>query len=175
MALLTHSAVLLLTVISVIDAATDTVIETIPLPVVSAPLYILFSSILGIVVSPDGSEVYVSFASGTQYGFLDGGVLVISTETSAVVGGISISPDGGPGALFPGVAVSPDGGKVYVPFLGGVDTPYFGFGPQLAEIDTTSGTLTVRILVGNYPESSAGGLAITPDGSKLMSSLQIMN
>ncbi len=57
-------------VISVIDAATDTVVETIPLPVVSAPLYILFSSILGMVVSPDGSEVYVSFASGTQYGFL---------------------------------------------------------------------------------------------------------
>jgi DNA-binding beta-propeller fold protein YncE len=121
-------------VISVIDAATGTVVDTIPLPVVSAPLYIVFSSILGIAVSPDGSEIYVSYASGTQYGFLDGGVLMISAETNTVVGSISINPDGRPGALFLGVAVSPDGGKVPVPFLGGVDTPYFGVGPQLAEI-----------------------------------------
>jgi YVTN family beta-propeller protein len=159
-------------VILVIDAATDAVVDTILLPVFDAPAFFLGSEVRGVAASPDGSEVYVSWESFTQYGFDRGGVLVICSETNTI-SSISISPDGGPGAIFPGVAVSPDGSNIYVAISGGTA---FGFGAIVVVIDSTTETETARIVIGNnYPDSSIGGLAITPDGSKIYVTINSYN
>jgi YVTN family beta-propeller protein len=78
--------------VHVIDAATTTVIATIPLTQPG-----------DLAVSPDGSRVYVTAAGA----YNTGAVSVVATATNRVVATIPVT-----GAS--GVAVSPDGGKVYV-------------------------------------------------------------
>jgi YVTN family beta-propeller protein len=77
-------------VVSVIDTVTNAVIDTVTVG---------FSP-FGVVVTPDGSKVYVANSSGT--------VAVIETVTNAVIAKVTV----GLGAA--GVAVTPDGSKVYV-------------------------------------------------------------
>jgi YVTN family beta-propeller protein len=90
-------------IVSVIDAATNTVTTTIAVG----------SSPYGVAVSPDGSTVYVAnTGSGT--------VSVIATATDNVIATIPV------GSSPIGVAVTPDGSKVYVANNGDNDVSVIG-------------------------------------------------
>ena len=157
--------------VSVIDAATNTVVATIPAG--AAPD--------GVAVTPDGTQVYVtSFQNNT--------VSVIATASNTVVATITVGNE-----PF-GVAVTPDGTQAYVANLGDntvsviatasntvVATIPAGNGPvgvaitpdgtqayitslnsnTVSVIATASNTVVATITVGNEPV----GVAITPDGT----------
>jgi len=163
--------------ISVIDTATDKVVDTMEIG----------SGLVGVTVNPTGTKVYVT----NNY---DNTVSVIDTIASRVIAiinglnspyGIAITPDGkkayvanwGGGATFEngtvsvidtainnvtdtvtvgsiphGVAVSPDGTKVYV-------TNYY----DVSVIDTATNKVIATMNVGQYPD----GIAVSPDGTKV--------
>jgi len=161
--------------ISVIDTATDKVVDTMEI-----------ESGLGVAVSPDGTKVYVTNNR-------DNTVSVIDTSISKVIAtinglsspyAIAFTPDGkkiyitnNDGAVFRNgtvsvidtgtntvmdtikvgsvphrVAVTPDGSKVYV-------ANYY----NISVIDATTNKVTSTINVGLYPD----GIAFSPDGKKV--------
>jgi YVTN family beta-propeller protein len=127
--------------VSVIDTATNTVTATIP--VGSAPGS-------GVAVSPDSSKVYVTNAASNT-------VSVIDTATNTVTATIPV------GVSPFGVAVTPDGSKVYVANED-IAHPSGIVGPgTVSVIDTATNTVTATIPVGSAP----GGVAVTPDGTKV--------
>jgi len=77
--------------VSVIDSATNTVIDTITVGAKPSAM----------AVSPDGSRLYVTNSG-------DDTVSVVDTATNSVVATIPV------GAVPNGVAVSPDGSRIYV-------------------------------------------------------------
>jgi YVTN family beta-propeller protein len=122
--------------VTVVDAATDTVAATVPLPAGSDPQ--------NVAITPDGSHAYVA---GSQ-----GRVFVIDTETRAVVAEIPIGP------FLSGIAAAPDGGRVYV-----VSNPSGGDSGALVAIDTqTNAVVGTPVPLGENPNN----LAITPDGTR---------
>lgn len=162
--------------ISVIDTATDKVVDTMEIG----------SGLTGLAVNSEGTRVYVPKETS-------GAVSVIDTNTSKVIAtikglsspyAIAIAPDGkkayvtnNSGAVFEngtvyvidtdtntvtdtvkvgsvphGVAVSPDGAKVYV-------TNYY----DISVIDTATNKVTATLNVGQYPD----GIAISLDGTKV--------
>jgi YVTN family beta-propeller protein len=132
--------------VSVIDTAIDAVIATIPVG--------LFPGIG--VVTPDGSKVYVTLTSSNT-------VQVIDTARNTVSATIPVDDP----TTFPrSEAVSRDGSKVYV-----TSAPSNPFGsPGLAivsVIDTATNTVIATIPVGDQHTLQPGGVAVSPDGSKV--------
>jgi YVTN family beta-propeller protein len=117
--------------VSVIDTATQQVIATIP--VGTAPL--------GIAVTPNGQEVYVT----NQH---DGTVSVINTSTLTVIATIPT------GRLCQRVVITRDGTKVFV---------QNGFSDTVSAIDTATHTVIATIPVGHRPWTPA----ISPDDTKV--------
>lgn len=98
------------------------------------------ASLERVVITPDGSELYVSNAD-------DNTVSVVDTNCNTVTSTIPVASQ--PSAL----AVSPDGKKVYVGNNGG----------GVSVIDTVSKAATATI----GTPGPVRDLALTPDGSKL--------
>jgi YVTN family beta-propeller protein len=166
--------------ISVIDAATLSVVATIP--DVGHPL--------GVAVTPDNRKVYVSnyefakvdvvdAASNTivtsiamptpqPYGVVahpngrvvyvvdagDNAVVPIDTATDTAGTPIPIGPNAA------GIAISPNGDKLYV--AAGI----YPFQAQVDVIDTASATMTNEIVIAPETESPVG-IAVTSDGTKV--------
>jgi YVTN family beta-propeller protein len=165
--------------VAVIATASNTVEATIALPPDSEPY--------GVVVTPDGSKVYVVNSENRT-------VSVIATASNTVEATIPV------GDNPQGVAVSPDGSTVYVtnffdstvsviatatntvettiavPGPSGEATWPYGvavspdgstvyvadnFLNTVSVIATTTNTVTTTVAVGNHP----AGVAVTPDGS----------
>ncbi len=154
--------------VSVIDTATDTVIDTV----------MVGDDPIGAAVHPDGSTAYIATSNG---------VSVIDTSSHTVVTTIGVG-----GGAF-GTAVHPDGSKVYVTHLVDevsvidtatntvVDTVAVGSVPfgvavhpdgskvfaantgenTISVIDTATNALTDTVTVGNAPWD----IAVHPDGS----------
>jgi YVTN family beta-propeller protein len=132
--------------ISVISAATNTVIDTIaagPQPV-------------AITISPDGARLYA-----VSSGFV-AVVHVIDVATHAVLATI---PLGMP--QVHGITVTPDGRRLYVTtFDGGITRSH-----PVKVIDTVSNTVVASVLVGDFPM----GLDVTPDGSLVYVAVRHLN
>jgi YVTN family beta-propeller protein len=127
--------------VSVIDTATNTVTATVN--VGTGPG--------GVAVTPDGTKVYVA-------NFYSNNVSVIDTATNTVTATID-------GFSNPtGVAVTPDGRKVYVtnPGESSYSPPPYLSG-NVSVIDAKTNTIITTVNVGLLP----GGVAITPDGTKV--------
>jgi YVTN family beta-propeller protein len=97
------------------------------------------------VMSPDGSQLYVADSIGVASATVD----VVSTATGTVTARI---PIGQSGNTFPGIAVSPDGSTLYVSneTLGTVQA-----------ISTSTDAVTATITGFNEPT----GIAVSPNGS----------
>lgn len=95
----------------------------------------------GLVVSPDGSRLYVAIAG-------DGKVKVINTATNLVIETITV------GAVPQGVAISPDGTRLYVTNTGS---------GTVSVINTETYAIEATILVGNQPI----GIAVSPTAARL--------
>ena len=163
--------------VSVINVATNTVIDTIDLSVPPQ----------GVAVSPDGNKVYIT---GTYW--LSSSVSVVNTATNTVS---TIIPSGGSGSF--GISVNNNGSKLYVANSSDVTvtvinttidsviaTIYVGNNPygiavspdgtkvyvaiknvtgRVSVINTSTNTVSDTIPVGSYP----WGLSVNPDGSKV--------
>jgi YVTN family beta-propeller protein len=156
---------------SAIDTASNTVVDTITLG--------MPADISGMVITPDGTRIYMSAGNTSN------SVFVIDTTGNDVVGVVPVGPDVGasPGAL----AVSPDGTRVYVAnffrqsvsvidtsILAEVATVQVGLGPtalrvtsdgariyvanmlgnSVSVIDTTSNTAVATVAVGRGPRNA---------------------
>jgi YVTN family beta-propeller protein len=124
--------------VSVIDAASNTVVTTIPISVSAMPT--------GVAVTPDGSKVYVTNEGNDT-------VSVIATASNTVVATVPVHKN-------PiGVAVTPDGSTVYVANFQG---------DNLSVIDIATNTIVRTVPLGQGPgRIGPFGVAMTPDGSKL--------
>jgi YVTN family beta-propeller protein len=123
--------------VSVIDTVTNTVIGN-PIPVGMEPY--------GVVVSPDGTRVYVTNSDNAS-------VSVIDTATNTVIGN-PIPVGSQPLAL----AISPNGDRVYVTNYNSGRT-----GGSVSVIDTATNTVTKTIPVGQEPF----GVVVSPDGTRV--------
>jgi YVTN family beta-propeller protein len=164
--------------ISIIDTATQTVVNTVS----TAP----HTSPRGIAVTPDGTQVYVThFTQNTVSIFdVDGNTLVFNSNFSIA-----------PGASPSSIAITPDGTLAYVADVGGLNVTKInlpntvntlatsGFGPisvaispdgafayfanslnnVLTALDTSDDSET-SIFLG-IPNTSSRGLAVTPDSA----------
>jgi len=120
--------------ISVINLSTNTVVQTIPLPLGSFPQEI--------VATPDGRKLYV-----TNIG--NGTVSVINTATNAIKRTIILPGGAGP----QGIAITPDGSKTFV-----VDS----FNDNIVVISVLTDTVIASIPIPG--SLSAWDIAISPDG-----------
>lgn len=126
--------------VSVVDVSTNTII--INIPVFDFPLGFPAFDLFGIVITPDGTRVYVvSRSTGKTY--------VISTMFNSVL--VAIPTD--PGSLS--IAISPNGTRVYTA------TNFFLI--EIFVIDTASNTIIAKIPAGGAPPF----VAVTPDGTRL--------
>jgi YVTN family beta-propeller protein len=130
--------------VSVINTATNNVTKTITDPSFSGPF--------GVAVSPDGSTVYLANVDSDT-------VSVIDTATSKVTTTITV------GFNPSGVAVSPDGRTVYA----AVESFAVNQGNGVSVIDVASKTVTTTIALSRTCKcnSGPGGVAVSPDGSKV--------
>ncbi len=106
---------------SVIDAATNTLITTVPTAVGSGAF--------DIVINPSGTRVYIS--NNTS-----GYVTVIDTASNTVVTDIFVEPNIGP------LSITPDGSTLYVGALSS---------GAIVPIDTATNTVGTSILTGFFP------------------------
>ena len=116
--------------VTIINTTTNAIISTIP---VSSS-----GESTGIVVSPDGTTLYVA-------NYVTGTVSVVNIATSTVVAVIPV------GANPYGIAISPDGSKVYVAFT---------FSTNISVINTATNTITANITAGSVPD-----IAVSPNGN----------
>ena len=118
-----------------IAAAADSVVSTIPVASTTA------SATPTVVVSPDGSRLYVSDTN-------TGTVSVVDTATLTVLGTIPVA-----GPI--GLAISPDGSRLYVVSTNPANV--------LVVVDTATRAAVASVPVGSSP----AGIAISPDGSRV--------
>lgn len=130
--------------VTVINTATDTVTNQIPVYVPQNP-----------VVTPSGNNVYVAADTGSS-------VSVINTTTNTVTATVPLGDWG----VDPHLVMSPDGTRVYAStgshFVTG-DATAVG---SITAIDTATNSIVGSPLSGN----SDGGLLISPDGHYLYAS-----
>jgi YVTN family beta-propeller protein len=132
--------------VSVIDAATNTVIATIPLGYLPD----------GVAVSPDGTRIYVVNSDD------NGTVSVIDAATNTVIATIPV------GIMPDGVAVSPDGTRIYVTNLNSSYNP-LSMSPSpyingtVSVIDTATNNIIATVPVWGWPK----GIAVSLDGSRI--------
>jgi YVTN family beta-propeller protein len=139
--------------VEVIDTATDTATGIIAV----AGDCVTDNPPLGVVVTPDGSKVYVGESNGSLQNVRFSFVAVIDTASNTVTAMIPVGPVPSPelgGAVPFGLAVSPDSSKVYVTSET-LNT--------VSVIDAVTNAVTATIPVGNRPI----GVSVTPDGSKV--------
>ena len=133
-------------VLTVIDVATSTVVDTI---VLGNPGGTLVDATDGVVVSPDGKRVYVVndlLASGQS--FIYSQVSVIDTATDAIVAAIPINAN-----ASAGISITPDGTKLYV-----INT----FANSVTVVDTRTNATTAVIPVGSFPISAGNFIQPLP-------------
>jgi YVTN family beta-propeller protein len=144
--------------VSVVDAATNKVIATIPVGL--QPIGVAVSPVQrkrederergdggGREREPEGGKVYV-------VNELSNSVSVIDAATNTVIATIPV------GTQPAGVAVSPDGSRVYVT---NANSPDFSQPGTVSVIDAATNTVIATIPVGTTP----GGVSVTPDGSRV--------
>jgi YVTN family beta-propeller protein len=131
--------------VAVIDTATNAVTDTITLGAAGSEGL----GPVGVAVSPDGANIYVTVTSYTS-----STVLVIDTATYIVTDTIAV------GIYTVGVAVSPDGAHLYAANAYGNGPPYNG---TVSVIDTATNTVSDTIRVGRLPAA----VAFNPDGSRV--------
>lgn len=120
----------------VIDAATNTVTGSIPLPAIVGP------GGFDLIISPNGEKIYIS-------NNISGYVTVVNTITQLIEANIFVVANLG------SLSITPDGSTVYV--------ANFNFtADNVAIIDTATNTFTGYLSTGLSP----GALSITPDGTK---------
>lgn len=119
--------------VAVIDTASNSVIASVP---VATPF--------GVVVSPDGTRVYVV----SDLPGLSSAVAVLDAASNTVIGTIAV------GNNPRGIAVNAAGTRVYVANLVSSD---------VSVLDTTSNTVVATVPVGTYPY----GVAVSPDGTRV--------
>lgn len=163
--------------ISVIDTATDKVVDTMEMG----------SSLFGLAVNPTGAKVYVTNSGNNTVSVIDTNISKVIATVKGLSSpyAIAITPDGkkayvtnNRGAVFEngtvsvidtgtntvtdtvevgsvphGVTVSPDGAKIYVA----------NEDKTVSVIDTATNKVTATLNVGQYPD----GIAISPDGTKV--------
>ncbi len=120
--------------VSVINTATNAVTATI----------LTGSQPFGVVVSPDGSRVYVANLGSNIVSVID-----TANDTMTATIPVGVHPFG--------VAVNPDGSRVYVSLCASCANG------MVSVIDTANDTVTATIPVGYGPE----GVAVSPDGSQV--------
>ena len=165
--------------ISAINTSSNAIIATIPVD---------FYGPLALVVSPDGSKVYVSIGGGGNY--MNENITVINTATNTIATKVPVAGSG------QAIAVSPDGSKIYLAATElneitvidaktyaviknipvGIATSALALSPNgkilyaadaiggvVYMINTTTYAQTAEITVSQDPVS----MAISPDGSRL--------
>ncbi|WP_158990276.1 gliding motility-associated C-terminal domain-containing protein [Mucilaginibacter sp. L196] len=116
--------------VTIINTTTNAIISTIP---VSSS-----GESTGIVVSPDGTTLYVA-------NYVTGTVSVVNIATSTVVAVIQV------GSNPYGIAISPDGSKVYVAFT---------YTSNISVIDTKTNNISANLILGSVPD-----IAVSPNGN----------
>jgi len=132
-------------VLTVIDVATSTVVDTIVL----GSAFNLVDAADGVVVSPDGKRVYVVndlFSSGQS--FFSSQVSAIDTATDGIVAAIPINA-----GASAGISIAPDGRELYV-----VNTD----ANSVTVVDTRTNATTAVIPVGRFPISAGNFIQPTP-------------
>ncbi|WP_162528579.1 Ig-like domain-containing protein [Mycolicibacterium sp. CBMA 230] len=126
------------TSVSVINTATNTVVNTFP---------VVASNVGGdgIAVSPDGSRLYIATGNAANPTTGAGTVSVINTATDSVIASVSVGPE-----PF-GIAITPNGSTAYV-----INTP-----GSVSVINTATNTVTNTITVSGQPL----GVAANPNGA----------
>ena len=158
--------------VSVIDAATNTLIATVPVE----------SSPVGVAITPDGTKAYVANRGSDIVSVIDTATNTVTAMVNVGSGptGVVVTPDGKkayvtnlygsdvsiidtatntvtatvPVGDYPfGVAITPDGAKVYVSNAGS---------STVSVIDTATNTVTATVPVGGWTL----GTAVNPAGTK---------
>jgi YVTN family beta-propeller protein len=134
--------------VSVIDTPTNTVVTTIGLPGCDGTC----PSPAGLVVTPDGSRVYVANSNGT--------VSVITTSNNMVFTTISVPPIcDGCSASPVGVAITPDGTRAYVTDPGQEAIEVIDTNPSDGTYNTVTATITADAVISPF------SIAVTPNGA----------
>ncbi|MER7752295.1 hypothetical protein [Kitasatospora sp. NPDC097643] len=139
--------------LTVVNTASLTVVSTVALPDQPRQAGWSAGTVTGLVVSPDGTTVYVAQNGPTAYRqFGQGRVLTFATAQQAFTGSVQVS------ASFTGsVVVRPNGRDVYV-----------GGNAGVLHLSTAGGAPTVVGTVTGTATAVEYDLALTPDGSKLL-------
>jgi YVTN family beta-propeller protein len=144
--------------ISVIDTGTNTVVDSFVLEAGNAT---------AVAISPDGSRAYFATNGNDLFGS-GGGIVVLDTLSSTVIGTVTL------GSLPGQIALTPDGSRAYVGIQATwVDTGYgAGFMPgrSVVVIDTTTMRALRWIDLGAVA-ATASGIAVTPDRSDVYVSI----
>jgi YVTN family beta-propeller protein len=120
-----------------IATSTNTVVKTIPLTVLQG------RGGAGVAIAPDGSKIYVAQPSTNS-------VAVIGRNGNSVETTITV------GASPTELAITPDGSKLYVENMSTVSV-----------ISTRSNTVTKTIVTPTPVQGYGGGIAVSPDGSRV--------
>jgi YVTN family beta-propeller protein len=145
--------------VSVIDTATESVLELID--IVGVPV--------SLAITPDGAKVYVGNDRGTQPSENGPGIVwVIDTAIDTVsktITSTALGDDFDLAKRVPGVAITPDGAQAWVTLheagkIGAISVTTDQLTTTLGPIDPL-----LPCVDGNRP-GCANGIAITPDGSK---------
>lgn len=128
--------------VSVIDAASNTVVASIDLSL-DSPCS-LVSTPFGLALNPAGTRLYVANQNCINHEDSNWYITVIDATTNAVVAHVATGTEFNPR----GIAVSRDGARAYV--------------SNGAVIDTTT-----HQVIATFPGSSLGGVALTPDDSRV--------
>jgi YVTN family beta-propeller protein/VCBS repeat-containing protein len=124
--------------VSVIDINTNTVVDTVPVPLPNEYCEWVCNYVSDVEASPDGSRLYVSAT--------DGYIRAIDTASKSVVGAVYAGSD---------MDVSADGNLLYVTG-----------GDAIAVYDTTSLAKVGEIHVGPYQYDSSRQMTISADGTR---------